>query len=251
MTGGRTGLAILTVFALVMTLFAVFGEGTAYAGPNGDCSEAQNWQSFTFVFENGHVFSGDNCPGSDYAPDQDGNNQDAFLPGTGGATAALDGPGMTLHTSCSEVYEDGWATSGNQPDPAVDTAWKIASFHIEKHHTTKGVHQICDQPWVTTTTTTQPTTTTTLATTTTTQPTTTTTQATTTTTQATTTTTQATTTTTQATTTTTILGTTITSPTSTLPFTGIESEQMVGIAIMLLGSGVLLTLAGMGRREEA
>lgn len=52
-------------------------------------------------------------------------------------------------------------------------------------------------------------------------------------------------------TTTTILGTTITSPTSTLPFTGVGSEQVIGIAIMLLGGGILLTVAGLGRREEA
>ena len=61
-----------------------------------------------------------------------------------------------------------------------------------------------------------------------------------------------TTTTTEATTTTTsVLGTTITAPPSTLPFTGIESSEMVGIAIMLLGSGILLTMFGLGRREES
>jgi len=53
-----------------------------------------------------------------------------------------------------------------------------------------------------------------------------------------------------------VLGTTVPptiAPTvvdSTLPFTGIESGQMAGIAIMLLGTGLLLTLVGRGRREE-
>ena len=64
------------------------------------------------------------------------------------------------------------------------------------------------------------------------------------------TTTQATTTTTQPTTTTSILGTTITAPPSTLPFTGIESSEMAGVAVMLLSGGLLLTMIGLGRREE-
>ena len=63
-------------------------------------------------------------------------------------------------------------------------------------------------------------------------------------------TTQPTTATTQATTTTSILGTTITAPPSTLPFTGIESEQLAGVAVMLLSGGLLLTMIGLGRREE-
>ena len=235
--GGRIGLALVAVVGLVLSLFAVFGSSPALA-VSPTCATSQNWQSFTFIFENGHVFSGDNCPGSPYAADPDGNSQESFLPLTGGLTSVLDGPGMQLHTSCSDVYEDGWGKPGNQPDPTNDAAWKLASFHIEKfHNDDSSPHATCDQPWTpptTTTSTTQPTTTTS-----TTQPTTTTS-----TTQPTTTTT------TEPTTTTSVLGTTITAPPSTLPFTGIESSEMVGIAIMLLGSGILLTMFGLGRREE-
>ena len=209
------------------------------------CATSQNWQSFTFVFENGHTFSGDNCPGSEYAADQDGNSQNAFLPKTGGATSVLDGPGMTLHTSCSEVYEDGWGVP--HPDATADPAWKLASFHIEKFHNDDAEpHQVCDQPWepptTTTSTTLEETTSTTLEETTSTtseEPTTTTVQA--------------------PTTTIEVLGTSITAaPTTTvavevtegtLPFTGFENGTTGLFAMLLVGIG-LVALAGARRFGE-
>ena len=241
--GGRTVLAILTVLALVMTLFAAFGGGTALADheppddtydsqPSDGSNEAPFWEAY---LSNVRGIDG-TCQKLDIADD------DAYVlgdPPSGKVWVLL----VVKQATTNYIYYD--PVSGHSY-PSTGSQSPGYSHII-----------VCyGDPPVTTTT--QATTTTTQATTTTTQATTTTTQATTTTTQATTTTTQPTTTTTvlgttitAPSTTTTIQGTTLTSPTSTLPFTGVDSGQMVGIAIMLLGSGLLLTLAGMGRREEA
>ena len=233
--GGRTGLAILTVFALVMTLFAAFGGGTALADhePPDDTYESQPsdgsndtpfWEAY---LSNERGIDG-TCEKYDIA------DSEAFVlgdPPSGKVWVLL----VVKQATTNYIYYDpvsghSYPSTGNQ---APGYSHIIACY---------------GDPPVTTTT--LPSTTTTQASTTTTQASTTTTQASTTTTQASTTTTILGTTITAPTTTTTILGTTVTSPTSTLPFTGVESGQMVGIAIMLLGSGLLLTVAGMGRREE-
>lgn len=234
--GGRTGLAILTVFALVMTLFAAFGGGTAFAehiaatGPLPD--NCVNFQAGETGTESPVSF-----PDVDITLDSWANTPGDPHTVNFTISGLLAGQFVDLSVkSGTTVQEPGPYGNGSH---SYSNGLQNAISHI----------RLCvfGDP---VTTTTQATTTTTQATTTTTQGTTTTTQGTTTTTQGTTTTTILGTTITAPTTTTTILGTTVTSPTSTLPFTGVESEQMVGIAIMLLGSGLLLTVAGIGRREE-
>ncbi|MDX1467984.1 MAG: hypothetical protein R3258_01440 [Acidimicrobiia bacterium] len=233
--GGRTGLAILTVFALVMTLFAAFGGGTARAD---HANEAQ----YTFNFVNGATLQGAHGPGGE-APIPFSFFEDFY--GVGNVPDGFEG--LTIHVSCSDVFTAGWSDdAGSFPNQTDHPEWQIADYTIVRH--TPGNIINCTEVFVTTTTAPSTTVTTVPSTT---VPTTVPSTTVPTTVPSTTVPTTQPTTTTEETTTTTILGTTITSPTSTLPFTGVESEQMVGIAIMLLGSGLLLTLAGMGRREEA
>lgn len=248
----RVALALIAVVALIAALFAVFEE-PARAAPTGNC-DGVAYSAFTFNFVNGTTISGDNCPGSDYELVSNGSRKknEAWFPGTGGNAAFPSGPGMQIHVSCSEVFEDGWANNGGQPDQNSDPNWKIANYTISKYKENGEFITRCGEVFVpsTTSTTIEDTTSTTVG------------ETTSTTLEETTSTTAeilGTTITAAPTTTIEVMGTSITAAPSTtvavevtegtLPFTGFESGTTGLFAMLLVGIG-LLALAGARASDE-
>ncbi|MEX2654634.1 MAG: hypothetical protein WD532_06330 [Acidimicrobiia bacterium] len=222
---GATALMIL-LYLLQIALFAPVAG--AHTGETHACDT--NYTEFTFVFVNGHVVDGDNCPESVYSA---GKDIEAFFPGTGGAADYPNGPGMQVHVSCSDQFTDGWSSKGG-PDIDDDPNWKIASYTIQKHPSGESSPDPCGQVFVTTTTA------------------------------------ETTTTTADTTTAgdsesdedsdsdedgVGVLGTTITTTVAevsadTLPFTGSESRDMVRLAMLALGAGALMLSAVRGSKKE-
>ena len=122
------GLRALLAVQVLLSTFVVFAPVVS-AGPEDD------WSEFVFVFDNGTIIAGHNMPGSPYVYPPDGGTRkknQAWFPGTGGSAGYPTGPGMNVHVSCSDTFENGWG-SANQPNQAVDTNWRIASYHIVKY----------------------------------------------------------------------------------------------------------------------
>ena len=186
MAGATAIIMLLAVMQYVLFAVSPSPAGAAHA----TCAGSDAYSEFTFNFVNGTTISGDNCPGSAYEfEDSNGRRktQEAWLPGTGGSADFPLGLGMRVHVSCSEVFTDGWANNGGQPDETGDPNWQIADYSIQKYNANGGETNDCLEVFVpllprlrpSTTTTTAPSTTTTTApsTTTTTAPSTTTTTA--------------------------------------------------------------------------
>jgi len=73
---------------------------------------------YSFTFENGTTISGVS------------DNNTVFLANAGG-TDANNPTGMEVHVSCSDDFPGGFGEKDG-PDPAADSAWKIASYTIVK-----------------------------------------------------------------------------------------------------------------------
>ena len=125
---------------IVTVTYTAIAEADVLVDGSGNTSGA----TYVFYFENGWTLYGNTETGEASLRDPDGNvtdvsgfitgkNQDVvFDPPPNVPIEGQDDPAFELHLSCSELFVDGWGSSG--PVEGVDVNWRIDAYDVNRYN---------------------------------------------------------------------------------------------------------------------